>query len=81
MNITRKSLFIIIFLVIFLENCIIIFADIEEKEHYSHQIIVINSLIAVIIAILVLFQKGRDRDFHLKNQAFCCLRSNFMVFS
>ena len=68
MNITRKSLFIIIFLVIFIENCIIIFADIEEKEHNSHQIIVVNSLIAVLIAILVLFQNGRDKDFHLKTR-------------
>ncbi|MFB5601093.1 MAG: ABC transporter substrate-binding protein [Nitrososphaeraceae archaeon] len=68
MNLTKKSLFIIVFLIIFVENSIIIFADIEEKEHYSHQIIVINSLIALIIAILVLLQESEDKNFHLKTR-------------
>jgi hypothetical protein len=68
MNLTRKSLFIAVFAIIILENSIIIFADIEEKEQYSHQIIVINSLIAVIIAILVLFQENEDKNFHIKTR-------------
>lgn len=68
MNLTKKSLFLIVFLIIFVENSIIILADIEEKEHISHQIIVINSLIAVIIAILVLFQESEDKNFHLKTR-------------
>lgn len=68
MNLTKKALFIIVFSIIFLENSIIVFADIEDKEDYAHQIIVINSLIAVIIAILVLFQESEDKNFHLKTR-------------
>lgn len=68
MTLTKKALFLIVFSIIFLENSIIVFADIEDKEDYAHQIIVINSLIAVIIAILVLFQESEDKNFHLKTR-------------
>ncbi|MGD1836250.1 MAG: penicillin-binding protein activator [Nitrososphaeraceae archaeon] len=51
-----------------LENLIIFLSGIEEKEHYSHLIIVINSFIAFIIAIFVTIQEGTDRKFHIKTR-------------
>ena len=68
MQLTRKSLFIILFSILIFENSFIFFSSIEEKEHYSHLIIVINSLIAFIIAIFVTFQESLDKSFHFKTR-------------
>ena len=68
MQLTRKSLFIILFSILIFENSFIFFSGIEEKEHYSHLIIVINSLIAFIIAVFVTLQESIDKSFHFKTR-------------
>ncbi|MGD1836067.1 MAG: ABC transporter substrate-binding protein [Nitrososphaeraceae archaeon] len=60
-----------------IENSFIFFSSIEEKEHLSHLIIVINSLIAFIIAIFVTFQESLDKSFHLKTRISVTLGLSF----
>ncbi|MFB5600782.1 MAG: ABC transporter substrate-binding protein [Nitrososphaeraceae archaeon] len=68
MELTRKFIFVIVLSLLIFENSIIYFAKIEEKEHYSHLIIVLNSLLAVLVAIFVLLRQSTDKKFHLKTR-------------
>jgi branched-chain amino acid transport system substrate-binding protein len=56
---SRRSLFFGVIVIISITTSIILFANVEAREHYSHWIISITASVTAILAISILFQQQR----------------------
>lgn len=59
---SRRSLFFGVIVIISIITSIILFANVEAREHYSHWIISITASVTAIFAISILFQQKRYHD-------------------
>jgi branched-chain amino acid transport system substrate-binding protein len=56
---SRRSLFFGVIVIICITTSIIIFASVEDREHYSHWIISASASVTAILAVSILFQQQR----------------------
>jgi branched-chain amino acid transport system substrate-binding protein len=59
---SRRSLFFGVIVIISIITSIILFANVEAREHYSHWIISITASVTAIFAVSILFQQKRYHD-------------------
>ena len=59
---SRRSLSFGVIVIISITTSIILFANVEAREHYSHWIISITASVTAILAISILFQQKRYHD-------------------